>query len=317
MILITGSAGLIGTAIRARLAACRVDFKGFDLRDGPLFDTRNSVAMEAALQNVTGIVHLAAVSRVVWAEEDPAHAQSVNVDALDSIMRLIRPMSNRPWLIFASSREVYGEQASLPVAEDATLSPVNTYARTKVAGERLVEAAAADGIHTQIVRFSNVYGSTNDHVDRVVPAFASTAAAGGTLRVDGSKNIFDFTHVDDAADGLFKTVEAMIAGEAMPPLHFVTGTGTTLAELAGLAQKHSLKSVSAQEAPSRKFDVSQFVGDPRRAAQLLGWRAKIGMDAGFAKLVEQFSAETNSAASHPSNDTPIIAASAQRCCSRT
>ena len=290
MLLITGSAGLIGCAIGERLTAAGIDFNGFDVRDGPSFDTRNFAAIEVALQNVTGIVHLAAVSRVVWAEEAPAHAQSVNVDALDNILRLIHPMSNRPWLIFASSREVYGEQASLPVAEDAILSPVNTYARTKVAGERLVEAASADGIHTQIVRFSNVYGTTDDHADRVVPAFARTAAAGGSLRVDGSGNTFDFTHVDDAADGLFKTIEAMIAGEAMPPLHFLTGTGTTLADLAGLAEKHALRPVSAHEAPSRKFDVSQFVGDPRRAEQLLGWKSKIGIDTGFARLVGQFAA---------------------------
>ena len=310
MILITGSAGLIGCAIGKRLTAYRIDFNGFDLRDGPSFDTRNSNAIAAALQNVTGIVHLAAVSRVVWAEEAPAHAQSINVDALDNILRLVQEMANRPWLIFASSREVYGEQSSLPVAEDATLSPVNTYARTKVAGERLVEAAAASGVHTQIVRFSNVYGSTDDHVDRVVPAFARTAAAGGNLRVDGSGNMFDFTHVDDAADGLFKTIDAMIAGEVMPPLHFLTGTGTTLADLAGLAEKHALKPVSAMEAPSRKFDVSQFVGNPRRAEQLLGWNAKIGIDAGFAKLVGQFAAETSSAASHSFHEIPITAATA-------
>ncbi|MEO8630408.1 MAG: NAD-dependent epimerase/dehydratase family protein [Betaproteobacteria bacterium] len=46
-----------------------------------------------------------------------------------------------PWLIFASSREVYGQPASLPATEDAPLRPVNVYGRSKLEGEYLVDAA--------------------------------------------------------------------------------------------------------------------------------------------------------------------------------
>lgn len=301
MLLVTGSAGLIGTAIGRRLDGAGIAYRGFDICDGAQFDTRNTASLEKALEGITGVIHLAAVSRVVWAEEAPAHAKAVNVDALENLIRLMDAAQSQPWLIFASSREVYGEQAILPVSEDAALSPLNTYARTKVAGEQLAQAAAAHGLHTQIVRFSNVYGTIDDHNDRVVPAFARTAAHGGEVRVDGSANMFDFTHVDDAAAGLFKTIEAVSAGEKLPPLHFLTGVGTTLAELAQLSQKKALASVSAKEAPSRKFDVSKFVGNPERAQQLLGWKANIGIDEGFEDLVRQFanaaeSRETNSEA---------------------
>ena len=294
MILVTGSAGLIGHAIGKRLSDAGIAWRKYDLRDHPSLDTRDKVALRHALDGVTGIVHLAAVSRVVWAEEAPAHAQSVNVEALAGLIELLGAMPQRPWLIFASSREVYGEQQTLPVCEDAPLLPLNTYARTKVAGEQLVNAAGEDGLHTQIVRFSNVYGTTDDHEDRVVPAFARTAALGGTLRVDGSGNMFDFTHVDDAADGLFKTIEAVVAGENMPPLHFLTGAGTTLGELADLAQQNARSAIDRTEAPSRKFDVSRFVGDPARAQALLGWRSQITIADGFSRLVGQFETETGS-----------------------
>lgn len=218
-------------------------------------------------------------------------AREVNVGALESLIGLMRGSAAQPWLIFASSREVYGEQAELPVREDAPLAPLNTYARTKVAGENLVKKAAEAGMRTQTVRFSNVYGSTADHEDRVVPAFARTAANGGEIRVDGSANMFDFTHVDDAAEGLALAIAAMSAGENLPALHFLTGKGTTLGELAAMAQLDARNPVSLREAPPRQFDVARFVGDPGRTRNLLGWEAQIPIDCGITRLIDDFAVD--------------------------
>ena len=60
--------------------------------------------------------------------------------------------SSRPWVLFASSREVYGEPRELPVSEDAPFLAINTYGRSKVRGEQLVMAARGEGI----VRASSV-----------------------------------------------------------------------------------------------------------------------------------------------------------------
>lgn len=296
MILVTGSAGLIGSAAGVLLEQAGVETRGFDLRDAPSCDTRDPVQLAKALEGVRGVVHLAAVSRVVWAENAPALAREVNVDALESLLGLMQAMPVRPWLIFASSREVYGEQAELPVAEDAPLVPLNTYARTKVAGEQMVAAAREAGMRTQTVRFSNVYGSTADHEDRVVPAFARAAAQGGEIRIDGSDNMFDFTHVDDAARGLVQAIAAMDAGENLPSLHFLTGRGTTLGELAAMAEGQAGAQVTLREAPARRFDVARFVGNPERARALLGWEAGIPIETGFARLVADFAAEAPVAA---------------------
>lgn len=239
MLLVTGSAGLIGKAICMRLSRAGIAVTGYDLRDDPARDTRDPVMLGRALEGVTGVIHLAAVSRVVWAQNAPELARDVNVGALAGLIGHLRAQPIRPWLIFASSREVYGEQAALPVSEDAALRPLNVYARTKVDGEDLVSAAAEAGLAAQIVRFSNVYGAVDDHADRVIPAFARTAACGGTVRVAGADNMFDFTHVDDVTEGLFLMVQAMIAGETMPPIHLLTGNGTTLGEAAALAQSRA------------------------------------------------------------------------------
>lgn len=291
-ILITGSRGLIGSAAAVELRELGHEIVGLDLRgEGAEHgDTRSPERMQAALAQVDGVVHLAAVSRVIDGERDPVRCQSTNVDALVSLLDQMVALPRRPWLVFASSREVYGHTDGRPTHEDAPLLPVNIYGRTKVEGERLVMAARDRGLHTQIVRFSNVYGSTVDHVDRVIPAFARGAVTGRPLRVDGSDNTFDFNHVSDSVAGLVALVEQLVdqPGIGHPPIHFVTGQPTTLGQLATLAIELGGQGNAVVEAPSRAFDVAHFCGDFRRAQQLLGWTPKVMLREGLGALVEAF-----------------------------
>ena len=81
---------------------------------------------------------------------------------------------------------------TLPVSETVPLLPLNVYAKSKIAAEQSVEQYRAQGLQTAVLRFSNVYGSIHDYADRVIPAFCRAAAFGGTIRIDGSDNIFDF-----------------------------------------------------------------------------------------------------------------------------
>lgn len=293
-ILITGSRGLIGSATAVELRKLGHEIVGVDLRgEGAEHgDTRSAERMQAALAGVDGVVHLAAVSRVIDGERDPVRCQNTNVDALVSLLDQMVALPRRPWLVFASSREVYGHTDGRPTDEDAPLLPVNIYGRTKVEGERLVMAARERGLHTQIVRFSNVYGSTVDHVDRVIPAFARGAVTGQALRVDGSDNTFDFNHVSDSVAGLVALVEQLVDQPAIghPPIHFVTGQPTTLGQLAALAIELGGRGNAVVEAPSRSFDVAHFCGDFRRAQQLLGWTPKVMLREGLGALVEAFRA---------------------------
>ncbi len=292
-ILITGSAGLVGRALRRELEAHAYHVVGFDRRARAVEegDVRDAERVAVALQGVSGVVHLAAVSRVVWAERDPAACWSTNVEGLHNILTCARSLAVPPWIVFASSREVYGLPTSLPVSEDAPLRPVNVYGRSKLAGEELIRAARRDGLRACVVRLSNVYGSTLDHADRVVPAFARAAVAGSRLRVDGADHEFDFTHVEDVAAGLYTLVDCLVRGvETPPPIHFVSGTSTTLGRLARLAISLAKSASKVEPGPERSFDVARFRGSGARARALLGWTPRIGIEHGLGRLVEEFRA---------------------------
>ena len=292
-ILITGSAGLIGRAIAKRLEQSNAEIIRYDLRHelgAGRHDLLDRVSLERAVRRATGVVHLAAVARVNEGERDPLRCWATNVEATRVLCELAS-QSNAPWVVLASSREVYGQQSHLPVREDALVQPANTYARTKVAAEALFAAAKDRGLNAAIVRFSNVYGDIDDYPDRVVPAFAVAAARGGALRVDGADNVLDFTHLDDATEGLLRVIRMLAVGERnLPPVHLVSGVRTTLGELAALAVEHGAPGTRVIDSSPRSYAVRAFVGDPSRARSLLGWQAQIALEDALPAMISAYRA---------------------------
>lgn len=292
-ILITGAAGLIGRALRDDLQTHGVEITGFDFQAvGQEFgDVRDADAVRQAIQKCAGIVHLAAVSRVVWGEQDPVRCWETNVGGLKNVLAAALAENTRPWLVFASSREVYGQPERLPADEDTPLRPINIYARSKVEGERLVAEAGRHGLHVATLRLSNVFGCIHDHADRVVPAFARAAAFGHPLRVEGAANTFDFTHVSDVVRGLTALIKRLDSGgECPPPIHFVSGRATALGQLASLAIKIAGSDSAVEHAPPRSFDVAHFCGNPARAQAELGWAPLVSLEEGLASLISAFRA---------------------------
>jgi UDP-glucose 4-epimerase len=293
-ILVTGSAGLVGHFLVPRLKQEGFATRGFDIRRTPAEDVRNAEAFASAIDGVEGIVHLAAVSRVVWGERDPENCIATNITGLQTLLETAAKSKTKPWILFASSREVYGNATDLPVSEDAPLRPINLYARTKQEGERRVQAAREVGLVTNIARLSSVYGWIGDHDDRVVPAFAIAAARGGRIRVDGKTNTLDFAFVDDVVEGLTRFVIATARGERLPVIHFVSGKGLSLGGLADIALSHARKPVDLTEGIQRDYAVSRFIGDPTRAAKLLNWSAALSVEAGMKRLVDAYVAADSS-----------------------
>ena len=169
------------------------------------------------------------------------------------------------------------------------------YGRSKVEGERLVDQARERGQRAATVRLSNVYGSARDHADRVVPAFARAAVSGNTIRMEGAECTFDFTYIDDTARGMVAVIDLLEIGETPPPIHLLTGTPTTLHDLATLAIDVAGGTSPVVEAPPRSFDVSRFHGDPSRARELLGWEPRVVLRKGLERLVRDLRAEAGAA----------------------
>lgn len=294
-ILVTGSSGLIGTAVCAVLEAQGHRVRRLDIADqhDGHGDILAPADLDVAIKDCTGVVHLAAVSRVVWGERDPARCHATNIIGTRNVLDRVVSSDLRPWLIFGSSREVYGQSLALPVGARAPLQPMNHYARSKVAAEQAVTQAMEAGICASIVRFSTVYGAITDHADRVIPAFCRAALRGLPLRIEGAANSLDITHVADVANCLADVANRLAAGKALEPMHLTTGNATSLTDLAHVVVRLAQSDSDLIAAPPRDFDVANFVGDPGFANSQIGWQPRIPLEAGLAELIAQFRAKAN------------------------
>lgn len=291
-ILITGSKGLIGTALKHKLTSLGVEVLGFDHQFDPQHseygDILETQSLFSALEDVDGVVHLAAVSRVIFGEKNPTLCWKTNVEGTQNIVDAAAFSTKNPWILYASSREVYGQQETLPVHESAPFSPVNIYGESKIEAEKIIEQAKRQGLATSIVRFSNVYGSVLDHYDRVVPAFCRAAALGNNITVEGKDNLFDFTYIEDVIQGVLPLIYSLVKGKSTPPIHLTSGQASSLGEIAQIAKNASPYPLNILDGASRSFDVAKFWGDTKRAQKMLNWKSCVNIREGMHRLINQY-----------------------------
>ncbi|AVP87927.1 NAD-dependent epimerase/dehydratase [Candidatus Phycorickettsia trachydisci] len=285
-ILVTGSAGLIGSALTQKLRSNGYEVIDCDIRfvNNPL--SFFSEEIRPVLNKCTGIIHLAAIARVIHGEQYPELCKQVNVDGTKKFLKFYEKLSHKPWLIYGSSREVYGNQDNLPVVESANFNPVNVYAKGKVEIENAVKALGTQGFNTLILRFSNVYGGLLDHNDRVIPALCINALNNDTIRIDGKECVFDFTYIEDVVEGILLTVKKMRNLQKIElPIHFTGCRGCSLEELVKIILKITDSKSSIDYRLPRNFDVTSFYGDFSNAQKLLGWKPKHSLEEGIEKFV--------------------------------
>lgn len=180
-----------------------------------------------------------------------------------------------------------GDLAGESVPEDHWLDPRNVYATTKLAQEGLANAYAREHPGTTVtsLRYHNVYGPRmprDTPYAGVASLFRSAYEAGRAPKVfeDGGQRR-DFVHVADVAHAnvLALTNEAPAPG----PFNVCTGNPRTVLQMA-----EALRPAGAP-APEvvggyRLGDIRHVFASAERAASILGFRARIGFEAGMAEF---------------------------------
>ena len=294
-ILITGNAGFIGSHLEKLLTAQGVDVLGYDIARNPAEDVRDLTNVLSHAQGVDGIVHLAAVSRVKWGFEDPQKCVDVNVlgttNVLEAARQIGRAGGKSPWVTFGSSREVFGEAKELPATELTPRIPVNVYGTTKAVGEDLCKAYAQNyGLRTRVLRFSNVYSAPNDQLDRVTPKFIILASKNEPITINGEgAGVFDFTYIDDTVQGIYSCIQEVgkDSAPAFDDFNLVTGTATTLTELADIIKRTMGSTSPIVNDEARTYDVNSFYGSPEKASRVLGFRPTTDLQTGIVRVIER------------------------------
>ena len=146
---------------------------------------------------------------VVASVQNPVTDMQVNYGGTLHVLEYARATGVKK-VVFASSAAVYGDVATLPVAEDVPTRPVSPYGIDKLASELALDYyAAVHGVAAVALRFFNVYGPRQDPsspYSGVISIFADRARAGRPLTIFGDgEQTRDFVYVGDV-------VRAIVAG---------------------------------------------------------------------------------------------------------
>ena len=179
-ILVTGGAGFIGSHLVDRLiesnrvtvldnfSSGKMEFieghipdSKFRLVEADLLDRR---AVEAALEGIDLVIHLAANPDVKIGAEDTRTHLDQNVIATYNLLDSMRKMGVSE-IAFTSTSTVYGEAKIVPTPEDyGPLLPISLYGASKLACEALISAFCATfDMRSWIFRFANIVGERGTH----------------------------------------------------------------------------------------------------------------------------------------------------------
>lgn len=232
-ILVTGTAGFIGSYVASRLLERGDQVVGIDnfsdyydvsLKRARLarfssheaythleLDIADRQAMERAFatHSPQRVVHLAAQAGVRYASENPHVYVSTNVTGFLHVLEGCRRHAV-DHLVYASTSSVYGANTSMPFSEHgSTEHPLTLYAATKKANEMMAHSYAhLYGIPVTGLRFFTVYGPWG-RPDMALFLFTRAILAGEPIRVFNHGNhTRSFTYVDDIVEGVIRTLDS-------------------------------------------------------------------------------------------------------------
>jgi CDP-paratose 2-epimerase len=271
-------------------------------------DVRNRNALAQVVAGVGQVFHCAGQVAVTTSVEEPAADFEVNARGTLNVLEAVRACPEPPPLLFTSTNKVYGRLSGLDFEEGARryaprepevgrrgidesrpLDFYSPYGCSKGAADQYVlDYARIYDLPTVVFRMSCIYGPHQHGTEDQgwVAHFLIRALQNRPITLYGNgKQVRDILHVDDLLDAFLLAMEHMetIRGRA-----FNIGGGPANAiSLFDLLE--SIRDVQGHPpaiefGPWRAGDQLYYVSDSGAFQQATGWRPRIGMEEGVARL---------------------------------
>jgi UDP-glucose 4-epimerase len=308
-VLVTGGAGTIGSAVVRRLLSDQDwEVRVADHREAPawmregcelhLGDLRDGEVAAQALTGCTHVIHLAAiVGGIANFHKLPFTLTEAN-NALTGAIVHAAVEQRVERFTYVSSSMVFERTTEFPTTEadlDRCPPPRSAYGFSKLAGEVYTRAAHDQhGLRYTICRPFNAYGPgelpdrDEPGIAHAVPDLIAKVLSGQRpLQIFGSgEQTRTLTHVDDIADGVV-TAMASPAGEN-EDFNISASEELTIAAIAGLVWEacgEDPAELRLEHLPTFEVDVQRRWPSVQKAADRLGWRARVDLRGGLADTV--------------------------------
>ncbi len=231
-ILVTGSAGFIGSALTLRLLSRGDTVIGIDnhndyydpaikeARIEQFIDNPNYTHIRADLTDhqiieeiftnykPERVVNLAAQAGVRYSIENPLAYINSNIVGFAHILEGCRH-NDVEHLVYASTSSVYGANTSMPFSVHQNVDhPLSVYSASKKSNELMAHAYShLYGLPTTGLRFFTVYGPWG-RPDMALFLFTKAILSNKKIQVfNHGKHRRDFTYIDDIAEGVIRTLD--------------------------------------------------------------------------------------------------------------
>jgi UDP-glucuronate 4-epimerase len=327
-VLVTGSAGFIGSYVSAKLLARGDSVVGIDNLNAyydvalkrarlarlvvhPQFqDRRVDITDRAALTDVfererpDRIVHLAAQAGVRYSLENPQAYVDSNITGFLNVLECTRDYRTEH-LVYASSSSVYGSNVRMPFSVDDNVDhPVSLYAVTKKSNELMAHTYShLFQIPTTGLRFFTVYGPWG-RPDMALFHFTRQILAGKPIEVFNHGNHKrDFTYVDDIVEGVVRVLDRIPtpnpAAHDSPSPAYSTTAPYRLYNIGSNSPVELLRYIEVLEQalgrkaikqflPIQPGDVPQTFADVSALARDIGYQPSTTIDVGIRRFVEWY-----------------------------
>ena len=303
-ILVTGGAGFLGSHLCDRLLADGHEVLAVDnlytgsksniahnLQNTNFEFMRHDVTFPVFVE-VDAIYNLACPASPIHYQKFPTQTIKTSVIGAINMLGLAKRLGIP--ILQASTSEVYGDPTISPQPESywGNVNPIglrSCYDEGKLAAESLFfDYHREHNVKIRVARIFNTYGPRmNLHDGRVVSNFIRQAISGESITLYGTgEQTRSFCYVDDLIDGLVRLMNT--PGDVVGPINLGNPVEFTMKELAAkvidlTASKSDLvyEALPSDDPQQRKPDIT-------KASEILGWSAKIDLNAGLLKTIADF-----------------------------
>lgn len=266
-------------------------------------DCNDKAAMDAVMTqypDIVAVIHFAASKAVGESVEKPLLYYRNNISSLISVLELMKAHNVRN-IVFSSSCTVYGQPDVLPVDETAPIKPaLSPYGNTKQINEEIIrDVSRADAnLRAILLRYFNPIGAhpsaligelPNGVPQNLLPYVTQTAAGlrpelkvfGDDYNTPDGSCIRDYIYVVDLAKAHVIAVQRMLEGKSQDSVEVFnlgTGRGLSVLEIVETFKRVTGVDVPYQIVPRRAGDIEKVWANPKKANEVLGWRAETSVE---------------------------------------
>lgn len=269
-----------------RLTNAAVGEAEVDVRDRPRLDE----VMADFRPDV--VIHFAGLKAVGASGKFPLEYYDNNVVGTLSLLQAMAKADCKR-IVFSSSATVYGEPKYLPYDEDHPLDPANTYGRTKLMAEQLIEdwSKAKSDASAVILRYFNPVGAHHSGEigedphgvpDNLMPYIAQVAVGrrshltvfGDDYETRDGTGERDYIHVVDLARAHVAAVDFSSAKTGCEAFNIGTGKAYSVRDVVMEFEAASGKPIPLRFSSRREGDLPSYFADASKANEKLDWRAE-------------------------------------------